>query len=1141
MLSIKLLKIGSEGYYLNLASEDYYLKGGEPPGRWIGGGCETLGLQGNVERETFRRLLHGYHPHAGGSPDDPPELRVALVQSAGKENHQAAWDFTFSAPKSISVIWSQATPKMRARIQELHFEAIQKTLLFIEKNFAFSRTGQGGTGPQVAVKLVAAVFEHGTSRAADPNLHSHVPVFNVGVDASTSQKLVTRTLVSNYFFQQKMLAGAIYRGYLAHLVDVEYGFQADLTKVAFEIRGVPSDLISVHSTRRKQVEADLIRKGRSGGEAAAKSALETRGPKHKSLVREKLFAKWQETNSRHGFNTQTVEDLVCPRVTNYEKFIPALLRLATKSISRSRTHFSRHDFLREVLRFAPQFGVSPDLLFAAVERHLFASKQIVPIPAQNRFTTKAILKREVALLEIVSQLRIQRGAAVSQEKLFKVFQKHPRLNFQQQAAVRHITQEGGAIRIVQGYAGVGKTTMLKAAVDAWQQAGHKVVGACFTGVAAQQLQTEIGIPCDTINMTLADFPKDWYRTAKWLMAKAVRRIEYEALRIRIQVKMQGRQRRRRRRRKKKAPASRKRLTFLGKPKSVAIDHKTVVLLDEAGMINTRHMQMVTEWVQKNNATLVLVGDSAQIPAIEGGSPLKSIASRVGYAEVTEIQRQREQWARDAAYYMAKGNIGPALTLYEQRKLVKVEEDVTQALTRLIDDWAQTAYNTPERARILALTNHQVQLANRLAQQKRIERKVLDPTKSCRITCIRPQTGETYISDVHVGDRVLFTKTNRTFRVVNGNAGTVTGFCKYKTPFRSAIKVKLDNGKTVTVPLNFKHIRLGYASTVHSTQGGTFPEVFVLLGGPSQNLPISYVQGTRSSLATHFYVERALYDEVNQDIEESPLVAQMSREVDLSLAADLFIPVLACSPERDKQIDQLFQHWREHARAYTGHSVVIVQDRAQAADINARASEIAVCQLDADEQHKRRRLAVDAAHSQSRPSEHKLPPLKELMPRGFATPIPERPPVGSSDVLRIDVRQRDGTILRIPVEQFAREAQLIAITVGEAPKLRCKVNNLYVLPQPIQQTQAAPYSLANEFQQSHVTSWPNVFGPTATPTSAFGIQADNTFVMTQLHAAAEHHQKLQQINQGTPWYSQQTHYSQSLTKSYSYEHSHHQSL
>ena len=205
MLSIAQMSGAGQGdYYLELAAEDYYLKGGEPPGIWEGKGAEELGLSGEVKAEDLKNILNGY------SPDGSKEL----VQNAGKENRQSGWDLTFSAPKSVSTAWSQSEGEQRTAFQEAHKEAVKKALNYIENEAVTTRRGQGGTEKEKA-NIAIATFEHGTSRAQDPSLHTHALVVNAGVRADGS----TGSIESRQIFSHKMAAGAVYRAELAKRIE----------------------------------------------------------------------------------------------------------------------------------------------------------------------------------------------------------------------------------------------------------------------------------------------------------------------------------------------------------------------------------------------------------------------------------------------------------------------------------------------------------------------------------------------------------------------------------------------------------------------------------------------------------------------------------------------------------------------------------------------------------------------------------------------------------------------------------------------------------------------------------------------------------------------------------------------------------
>ena len=126
MLSMSAMSGGQASYYLGLAREDYYLEGGEPPGQWYGEGASKLGLHGEVEAAHLYNLFGGYSPEG-----DRP--LVQLQSHDEKATHRPGWDLTFSAPKSVSALWSQLRPEDRQALQAAHFEAVTRALIIFKR------------------------------------------------------------------------------------------------------------------------------------------------------------------------------------------------------------------------------------------------------------------------------------------------------------------------------------------------------------------------------------------------------------------------------------------------------------------------------------------------------------------------------------------------------------------------------------------------------------------------------------------------------------------------------------------------------------------------------------------------------------------------------------------------------------------------------------------------------------------------------------------------------------------------------------------------------------------------------------------------------------------------------------------------
>ncbi len=946
MLSIHLIKLGHEDYYLDLL--DYYLKTGGNP-TWIGGLADVFHLRGQtVEREQFKRLLRGQHPFANtpDSDDDDDPDPVPLVQNAGLPNRQAAWDHTFSAPKSVSVIWSSAEPEMANSIEGIQQLAVEKTMAFAEDLLAYSRVGKGGIHI-VPAKIIAASILDLVSRAGDPQIHTHLLLKNLGYCPDGQ----VRSLLSRPFYKNKILLGALFRAHEASLMYQELGLQAERKGNSFELVGVPHDLIDYRSTRRKQVLAQMAKHGTSGGKAASVAVLVDRSSKSELPPLSQLREKWPEEHDRlYGFNAKYIEALRVP-VRDTKQFIPALLDRAADNIVKVQHHFSAHDFLREALFEAPQYSISPDDLVPAVQKFLECSGKIIPIPnvyGGQRYTTEKVLEEEHGLLTVLQSAYESEGAVLSDKIVDAAIAaaqqeaqaKGYSLTNEQVEGIRHLTQDKHSVRLLQGYAGVGKTTAtLRPTVNAFQSAGYKVVGAAYTGVAAQHLARATGIECDTIHMTLAEFSTDWIESTKRYAMHTTKQLA-------------------------RAAKKKKTYGYRGKPKPVEFDSKTVILIDEAGMVGCHQTRILLERAQRAGATAIFVGDYAQLGAIKGTSPFLSMCQRFGHAKLTDIVRQKDAWAREAAKHFAVGNVAAALKPYKKRGHLKSYIDIETAMTRMIDAWAKAALYSPESTRIIAGTNEQVHTLNHMAQQRRLEEAPASGLKytneSLTIEHYDHQKSRSYESQCYIGDRVMFTRSSRKYGIWNGGVGTATGFDG------GHLVVESDDGDTVRVPVMgkdaFRYVRLGYASTTEKGQGSTFPIVFTLLAGSVMDLPHSYVQGTRSTDSTSFYTTANLYDEIQQ-LEESPLVSRMERSVDLALAADLFTKPTHVTDAYHQLHDKVLKDWRELLGQGLPLPRIITPTAEEAADLNERCHQTKLAMAQSDWERKQQRARdKDAASS-----------------------------------------------------------------------------------------------------------------------------------------------------------------------------------
>ncbi|NSY99631.1 Ti-type conjugative transfer relaxase TraA [Agrobacterium tumefaciens] len=339
-------------------------------------------------------------------------------------------------------------------------------------------------------------------------------------------------------------------------------------------------------------------------------------------------------------------------------------------ITREKSVFDERDIAKVLYRYVddhPTFQQllarimqSPDLLRLQRDTIDFATGERV----QARYTTRELIRLEAEMARQATWLSERKTNGVSEMMLEAVFSRHARLSDEQKTAIEHVA---GSVRIaaVVGRAGAGKTTMMKAAREAWELAGYRVVGAALAGKAAEGLEKEAGIA----SRTLASWELRW------------------------------------------------------KQKRDMLDAKTVFVMDEAGMVASKQMAGFVDAVVRAGAKIVLVGDPEQLQPIEAGAAFRAIVDRIGYAELETIYRQREDWMRHASLDLARGNVDQALLAYRTRGHVIGESLKADAVESLIASWNHD-YDPKKSMLILAHLRRDVHMLNELARAKLVERGIV---------------------------------------------------------------------------------------------------------------------------------------------------------------------------------------------------------------------------------------------------------------------------------------------------------------------------------------------------------------------------------------------------------------------------------
>lgn len=596
-------------------ADDYYADGGKSPSAWNGKGAEKLALSADVDRDVFRRMLEGQI--------DGQQLGT---YRQGELEHRPGWDVTLSAPKSVSIMAEVAGDR---RLIGAHDTAVRAALAHVEAHMAATRVrADGAVTRKATANLVIASFQHGTSRAQDPQLHTH----NVIMNATQTEDGSWRSLEPRAIYQLQKQIGAIYRQELALQVR-ELGYEIDIAKDSmFEIRGVSADVMTAFSKRSAEIEAALADRGstRSDASAAEKqvAALDTRQAK-KAVDQASLVADWRETADRAGFGADARLSLVNEARARAgfgdqgdEKAIAASRAVAHAAdrLGERQSVFAAAALHEEAGRAAMgRIGysdISAAIAAAAgkgdIEPRTFADRRGAQFAG---FTTRRNIEAETRLLQIeadgrgafapiASPLAAARAVAMASRRAADTGLPW---NDDQLTATRLLLTSRNRVTAVQGYAGTAKTTTVLAtfALEA-RSRGVKVAALAPTASAAMVLGQALGTRGDTVARQLLQ------------------------------------------------------------PDRGADSGAQLWIVDEASLLSARDTARLFEKAEKHHARLVLVGDVKQLGSVEAGAAFAQLqAAGMETAKLEQIVRQSNRAVKDAVLASIEGDARKALAAIDR--------------------------------------------------------------------------------------------------------------------------------------------------------------------------------------------------------------------------------------------------------------------------------------------------------------------------------------------------------------------------------------------------------------------------------------------------------------------------------------------
>lgn len=805
---------------------------GEIPGKWVGAQAAGLGLAGDVVADDLLALLEGRDPGSGtrlGRAFIDRKLANGSVVKA-----VAGFDATFSAPKSLSVLWALTQDP---RLLDAHDVAVNVALAHVERYGSTTRVRVAG-GRRLHPEsqgLTIATFRQTTSREDDPQIHTHA-VISSKVQTDDGRWLA---LDARYLKKHQRVLGGLYqsvlRNELTHRFGIDWG---PIVKGQAEMSAMPDDLLAVFSKRSDQIDvaraakiADFgARQGRDPnrwelGALKREAAVDTRGHKSGNGVPE-LMTRWDREAADVGWTAfdlidaleaQRVDPNERPSAISVDALVDAL-SIAGSSWNRAQivgalTDLARPDPSVSGEEWAARIGQWSDAVTArcveldpddtTAPKRRSDGRSMWHEPISPHITTEAILAEEefIASWALAAQADALRPSTTVEAAHLDVLQ----------ADVAAAVAGDDRLVLVVGPAGAGKTTTLRAAIDDLDRETRPVFGVAPSAKAARVLERETGVASDT----LAKLLHEWQRTDR-------------------------------------PPLDRYRLPA-----------GSTVIVDEAGMVGTASLAALTRLAGEHDWRLALVGDHRQLQAVGRGGMFHELCATGRVHELARIHRFTEDWEAAASLQLRRGD-PRALDAYLAHERI-LAGTLDEHAAFLAARWC-SLHADGRTCAINMSSNDHVDAVNAAIQAARVAAGDLDPRRVVSIA-----GGE----QAHVGDVVVTRRNERRLTTTTGEPvrnrepWTITGLGG-----DGSITVSSNLGAgTVTLPRDYvrEHVRLGYAATEHGIQGDT-----VTVG---------------AELASEATTRRGLYVGTTRGRDEN-LILVITESHDLEEALDVLERVLA---------------------------------------------------------------------------------------------------------------------------------------------------------------------------------------------------------------------------------------------------------
>lgn len=824
-----------------------------------------------------------------GSELDTAIDEITTEEMSRKQKQSVAgFEFVFSPPKSVSAWWALADPDLKDEIRQAHQRAIDATIKKLETDIVRTRTGKNGAAQMHVKGIIAALFDHWDSREGDPQLHTHMLVSNrvQGADGKW------RTIDSRWSLMPAIAtAGEFYDTVLMDELSNKFGVAwttEDVLKhpnkyrtwlkeeqrkdspaarhqyslnagtksgsVRWQLERVPFKLIDEYSTRAKRIRenkdqqiADYVKK--YGQQPSTSTIIKMRQQatfrtrRSKTVLSLKqLTTSWRARARPIVGDSFLFADRLLMKSEKRAKNMPLWsfrrddVRLRPLQdcadsvlcqLAKDRSTWGRRNAETMALRCTAGWRFrSPDdrdrTVQAIVDLALSAAIPLTPknhLRVPNKFTTaegedmfQPVMRdlyttREVwdAEERLLAAGRATHGVIVEDTIVGDLITQPTGaegriLSEDQAGAVTNILTSGRPVDVLVGPAGAGKTTSLEKLREIWeaQHGAGTVRGLAPTARAADVLADSLGIGTEN--------------TAKWLLESDLGTTEKDGF-------------------------------------SYQLNSGDLLIVDESSIAGTMALDRLRQQAEVAGAKLLLVGDWAQLSAVDAGGAFGLLASdRHDVAELVNLHRFKAEWEADASKLLRLGKTA-GLTPYIEN------ERVTHGLSETIINDAVEAWKDDEMAvdpktgdtlvsLLIAPTNDMVDQLNEIARQWRIENGDIDETRHVALA-----TGV-----ASPGDRIVTRQNARHLRtdhdrwVHNNDEWVIEDISEQGDIVASS------GDEIVVLPAEYaaEHVQLAYATTAHRSQGRTVDTAHTIVDS-SANRETFYVSMTRGKHSNRAYV------------------------------------------------------------------------------------------------------------------------------------------------------------------------------------------------------------------------------------------------------------------------------------------------